>query len=150
MLQAMATEVVHVGEVGHGQITKAMNNCLYNVSCAAMVEILPLAAKAGMNLDAVRQVISAGSGQSFGFDKFAGLVLDRQFDAPQYGYPMESAYKDMETVKQLATEYEIEFGVIGATDATYAEALAQGLGRQHKGGMTKVWEGRLGVECKRE
>jgi 3-hydroxyisobutyrate dehydrogenase-like beta-hydroxyacid dehydrogenase len=149
LLQAMASEVIHVGEVGHGQITKAMNNCLYNVSCAAMAEILPLAAKNGMNLDAVRRVISAGSGQSFGFDKFAGLVLDRKFDAPTYGYPMESAFKDMQTVRDLAEQHGTEFGVIAATEATYSEALAKGLGRNHKGGMIKVWEDKLDVECRR-
>jgi 3-hydroxyisobutyrate dehydrogenase-like beta-hydroxyacid dehydrogenase len=114
-----------------------------------MAEILPLAAKNGMNLDAVRKVISAGSGQSFGFDKFAGLVLDRKFDAPQYGYPMESALKDMQVVKKLAEQHDVEFGVIGATEATYSAALEQGLGWNHKGGMTKVWEERMGVECRR-
>jgi 3-hydroxyisobutyrate dehydrogenase-like beta-hydroxyacid dehydrogenase len=34
-----------MGPSGHGQIAKALNNCLYNISCAAVGEILPLAMK---------------------------------------------------------------------------------------------------------
>ena len=37
----------YMGAHGHGQLAKAVNNCLYDVACAAMAEMLPLAQKAG-------------------------------------------------------------------------------------------------------
>ena len=39
-LDSVAGSVVHMGPIGSGQLTKALNNALYNVSCAAMGEAL--------------------------------------------------------------------------------------------------------------
>lgn len=79
LLATFAERVLHMGAVGNGQIAKAMNNCLYNVSCAAMAEMLPLAQRAGLPLEAFVEVVCTGTGQSFGFEQWAPLVLRREF-----------------------------------------------------------------------
>jgi 3-hydroxyisobutyrate dehydrogenase-like beta-hydroxyacid dehydrogenase len=67
VLQSMSQgEPVFMGCNGNGQIAKAMNNCLYNISCAAMAEILTLAAKSDLDTAALSKVVSGGSGQSVG------------------------------------------------------------------------------------
>lgn len=47
------------------------------------------------------EVVRKGSGQSFGFDSFAGHVLARHFEAGKSGYPLASAFKDMNTFDEL-------------------------------------------------
>ena len=145
LLQAFATTVVHVGGIGQGQLAKAFNNVLYNVSCAAMAEALACAERAGLDTEALARIVCAGSGHSFGFAKFAPLVLSRRFDAPANGYPMGSAFKDMEVVASVAREAGVELDVIAATRRTYEQALDMGLARECKGAMAKVWERRFGV-----
>eukprot|EP00414_Alexandrium_minutum_P010068 CAMPEP_0113836526 /NCGR_PEP_ID=MMETSP0328-20130328/9520_1 /TAXON_ID=39455 /ORGANISM="Alexandrium minutum" /LENGTH=55 /DNA_ID=CAMNT_0000804933 /DNA_START=1 /DNA_END=164 /DNA_ORIENTATION=- /assembly_acc=CAM_ASM_000350 len=44
------------------------------------------------------EVVSSGTGQSFGFDQWAEKALQREFEAPRHGYPMGSAFKDFETL----------------------------------------------------
>ena len=57
ILACFASTVLHVGRLGHGQLAKALNNCLYNCSVAAMAEVLPLATRAGLDLDAFCKVV---------------------------------------------------------------------------------------------
>ena len=145
ILAGFASRVVHVGGHGHGQLAKALNNCLYNVSVAAMAECLPLAQKSGLDVEAFARVVAAGTGQSFGFCKFAPLVMARAFGAPQHGYPMGAAFKDMEVVADAADAVGADLCVVSAARRTYEEALRSGLAREHKGAMVKVWEQRMGT-----
>jgi len=146
-LEAMGKTIVYMGNSGKGQLGKMTNNVLYNISCAAMAEILPMAAKLGLDPEKVCSVVRTGTGQSYGFDSFSTLVLDGNFKP---GYPMQNAYKDMAHVMELADKYQIPLPVTSATMQTYKMALAQGLGGENKGAMIKVWEETFGVTVRRK
>ncbi len=147
LLEAMGKTIVYMGASGSGQLTKIANNVLFNISCAAMAEILPMAAKMGLNMEKICSVVRTGTGQSYGFDFFSPLVLERNFKP---GYPMKSAYKDMATVMEIANKHQIPLPVTSATMHTYQMALAQGLGEENKGAMIKVWEKTLGVKVRKK
>ena len=110
-----------------------------------MAEMLPFAARLGLDPEKVRQVVSSGSGQSFGFDFFAKLALAGEFGI---GYPMGSAFKDFKTVMGKASSLEVPLPVAAAAMQTYVMALAQGLGGESKGAMIKVWEKITGTEIR--
>eukprot|EP00931_Biecheleriopsis_adriatica_P071568 TRINITY_DN45444_c0_g1_i1.p1 TRINITY_DN45444_c0_g1~~TRINITY_DN45444_c0_g1_i1.p1 ORF type:complete len:185 (+),score=38.37 TRINITY_DN45444_c0_g1_i1:32-556(+) len=148
ILETFASRVLYMGESGNGQLAKAMNNCLYNVSCAATAEMLPFAARAGLPLQAFVEAVSTGTGQSFGFQQWAPLILQREFEAPKHGFPMGSAFKDLETLSGEAAKLGLETPpVVAAARATYERALSLGLAKEHKGAMVKVWERDMGVVC---
>lgn len=147
LLGAMAETIVYMGASGNGQLAKMTNNVLFNISCAAMAEILPMAIKMGLDPEKICSVVSTGTGQSCGFDFFSPLILDDNFTP---GYPMKSAYKDMATVMEIANKYRIPLPVTSATMQTYQMALAQGLGYKNKGAMIKVWEKALDVKVRRK
>ena len=85
VLERVGSLVLHMGESGNGQLAKMTNNVLYNISCAAMAEMLPFAARLGLDPEKMRRVVGSGSGQSFGFDYFSERALKGVFDE---GYPM--------------------------------------------------------------
>ena len=146
LLEAIGETIVYMGGSGNGQLAKIINNVLYNISCAAMAEVLPMAVKMGLDPEKIRSVVSTGTGQSYGFDFFSSLVLQREFTP---GYPMQSAYKDMAAIMELATQDQIPLPVTTAALQTYQMALAQGHGEENKGAMIKVWEQVLGVEVRK-
>jgi 3-hydroxyisobutyrate dehydrogenase-like beta-hydroxyacid dehydrogenase len=43
VLEAIGNNIVYMGKTGNGQLTKLVNQLLFNMSCAAMAEILPMA-----------------------------------------------------------------------------------------------------------
>jgi 3-hydroxyisobutyrate dehydrogenase-like beta-hydroxyacid dehydrogenase len=64
LLQAMGELVVHVGELGQGEMLKLINNALGAANAAAVAEALLLADAAGIDLDALVAVTQSGSGAS--------------------------------------------------------------------------------------
>ena len=61
---------------------------------------------------------------------------------------MQSAYKDMAAVMEVAAQYQIPLPVTFSAVETYQMALRQGLGCENKGAMIKVWERLLGVKVR--
>jgi len=64
LLETMGSLVVHVGELGQGQMLKLINNALGAANAAALAEALLLARVTGVDLDAFAEVVAAGSGAS--------------------------------------------------------------------------------------
>lgn len=145
ILTAMGNNIVYLGRAGNGQLAKTLNNVLFNISCAAMAEILPMAVKMGIAPKEFCSIVASSSGQSYGFDFFAPLVLERNFEP---GYPMAKAYKDMAGINKISGHYQIPLPLTAAATQTYQMALALGHGGDNKGAMIKVWEKMLGVVVK--
>eukprot|EP01062_Namystynia_karyoxenos_P075706 TRINITY_DN7330_c0_g2_i3.p5 TRINITY_DN7330_c0_g2~~TRINITY_DN7330_c0_g2_i3.p5 ORF type:complete len:127 (+),score=45.08 TRINITY_DN7330_c0_g2_i3:665-1045(+) len=117
-----------------------------------MAEMLPLARRLGLSPEKFAEVVSTGSGRSFGFQQWApSAVAPRggpEGALPGRGFPMENGRKDFETVLAAAQGAGCEGGpLLAAALRTYDDALAMGLGKEHKGAMVKVHERRLGVSC---
>jgi 3-hydroxyisobutyrate dehydrogenase-like beta-hydroxyacid dehydrogenase len=144
-LEAMGNTILYLGPSGNGQIMKMINNVLFDIHCAALAEILPLAVKVGLEPEQVVAVARKGTGQSFALDNFGPLILDGNFGP---GYPLEDAYKDMVHAVEISSAHRIPLPVTAATMATYQMALDQGLGRENKGAMIKVWEKVLDVQVR--
>ncbi len=64
LLETMGKLIVHVGELGQGETLKLINNALGAANAAAVAEALLLADATGIDLDAMVEVVSSGSGAS--------------------------------------------------------------------------------------
>jgi 3-hydroxyisobutyrate dehydrogenase-like beta-hydroxyacid dehydrogenase len=146
-LEAMGNRIIHMGEVGSGQLTKLINQLLFNISAAAIAEVLPMAAKMGLDPEKVTQVITTGTGRSFAAEFFTPLILEGRFDQ---GYPLKSAYKDMISAAEICAHQKIPLPLVQAATTTYQMALADGHGEEGKGAMIKVFERILDVKFRKE
>ena len=64
VFEAMGELIVHAGPLGHGQAVKVINNAVAATNAAVVGEALLLGKRAGVDLDALTEVMSAGSGAS--------------------------------------------------------------------------------------
>ena len=142
VLEAMGNQVIHMGDVGSGQLAKMINNILYNANIAALAEVLPMAVKLGLDPEKVATVINTGSGQSFASKFFIPNILTDSFNR---SYSLTDAYKDMANAAEISAHYKIALPVVETAMATYQKALSLGLGQEDKGAMIKVFEKKLGV-----
>lgn len=147
LFEAIGNEIVYMGKSGNGQLTKLINQLLFNISAAAMAEILPMAVKMGLEPEAVCKVVTTGTGRTFALEFFTPYILQNDFKP---GYPLISAYKDMESAAEISSQEKIPLPVFSAAMQTYQLAMAQGLGNENKGAMIKVWEKVLGVEVRKK
>lgn len=146
ILDAIGNNIVYMGKTGNGQLTKLINQLLFNISAAAMAEILPMAVKLGLDPEGVCRVVTTGTGRTFALEFFTPHILENNFKP---GYTLSGAYKDMESAAEISSQMKIPLPVFAAAMQTYQMALVQGLGNENKGAMIKVWEKVLGVEVRK-
>lgn len=58
------SDIAHLGEVGHGQVGKAMNNLLLWINAIGLIEAGKLAASTGIDLPRLREALQMSSGAS--------------------------------------------------------------------------------------
>ena len=121
VLETIGKEIVYMGKSGNGQLAKLTNQLLYNISCAAMAEVLPMAVKLGLDPEAICRVVTTGTGQTYALSFFAPYILDNRFDG---AYPLASAYKDMVSAAEISAREQIPLPVFFAALQTYQLALA--------------------------
>lgn len=147
MLGVMGSTILHMGDIGKGQLSKITNNLIYDINMAALAEVLPMAIKLGMDQEKIAQLINNGSGRSFASEFFLPHILEGEFDN---SYHMEKAYKDLAAAAAISAREKIPLPVSHAATTTYQMALAAGLGKEDKGAMIKVFEKINSVEFRRK
>jgi len=64
IFEVLGQNIVHIGEAGAGQVTKACNQIIVGMTIQAVAEALTLAKKAGVDLVKVRNALLGGFAQS--------------------------------------------------------------------------------------
>lgn len=141
-LRRMGNKILHVGDTGCGQLTKLVNQLLFDINVAGLAEILPMAAKLGLDPVKTAEIVNSGTGRSYASEFFLPRILENNFGD---GYPMRYAYKDLISGAVLSASERIPLPVLQAAAATYQTALLKGYGDEDKGAMIKVYEELLGV-----
>ena len=142
-LSTMASKILYMGDVGAGQLTKLINQLLFDINAAALAEILPLSVKLGIDPEQIAEVVNSGTGRSYASEFFIPYILQGDFSN---GYPMQAAYKDLISGAEISAQHSIPTPVLAAATTTYQQSLLQGFGDKDKGGMILVYERLLDVK----
>ena len=139
VLADMAASVVHVGEIGAGNIAKLANQVVVALNIAAVSEALVLAKKAGVDPQAVVEAIGGGLAGSAVLDAKAPMMLDHDFKP---GFRINLHLKD------LLNALETSHGVGAALPLTAAvlemmcSLRATGHDREDHSGLVQYYEAR--------
>lgn len=82
LLQAVATQIYHVGGAGSGQEMKLVANLVLGLNRAALAEGLHFAGTFGLDLNTVLEVLKSGAAYSRAMDAKGQKMIEREF-APQ-------------------------------------------------------------------
>jgi len=141
-LELIGSKILFMGPSGSGQLTKLINQLLFDINAAALAEILPMAVKLGLDPANVADVVNSGTGRSYASEFFVPRVLKGDFKS---GYPMKAAYKDLVSAAEISANLGIPLPVLAAATATYQQALLKGHGDEDKGAMIRLFEDLLDV-----
>lgn len=142
-LERIGNNILYMGGPGSGQLTKLVNQLLFDINCAALAEILPMSTKMGLDPEKIASVINSGTGRSYATEFFLPRILKRHFSD---GYPLKAAYKDLVSAAELGARNAIPMPVLAAATATYQMSLLAGHGERDKGAMTRLFEDMLDVQ----
>lgn len=125
VLKWIGQKIFYVGPSGSGSTTKVLHQLLMGVNTMAVVEVLALGKKAGLDLDQFSEIVGVSAGFSKAFQ--TRFNKGRQGDyAP--GFAIDLMAKDLRLVLALAADLGIELQVAPQALRVFEKAGAQGLG----------------------
>jgi 3-hydroxyisobutyrate dehydrogenase len=146
VLEAMGTNVVHVGPSGSGEIIKLVNNALVGVIAAATAEALVMGAKAGADVETMARVVGLSAGASWQLaNQFPLRAFTRTF---RPGFTTDLLSKDLDLALDLGREQQTPIFFTALARQLYLEAQAAGYGREDYTAVLKVLEAVSGVEVR--
>jgi 3-hydroxyisobutyrate dehydrogenase/2-hydroxy-3-oxopropionate reductase len=104
-----ASDIMHLGDVGHGQVGKTMNNMLLWVNAIGLMEAGQLAATTGIDLVKLREALMMSSGASDAL---------KEWDMISFTW----ALKDMQIVADMADKASLSLPITGAIKELVKEA----------------------------
>jgi 2-hydroxy-3-oxopropionate reductase len=137
IFQALGKNIVHVGEAGAGQVTKAANQMVVGTTIAIVSEALVLAAKAGVDPAKVRQALLGGFAQSKILEAHGQKMLDRNFKP---GFRIRLHEKDMKIALATGSEYGVPLIVTGQVAQMMTAMKSMGNGDLDHSGLVKFVE----------
>jgi 3-hydroxyisobutyrate dehydrogenase len=126
VIDAYARAAVLVGPVGHGQLTKMVNQICIGGLIQGLSEALDFGRRAGLDQEKVLEAISQGASGSWQMDNRARTMLDRRFD---YGFAIDWMRKDFGIVFDEAERIGATLPVTAMVDQFYARLQRLGHGR---------------------
>jgi 3-hydroxyisobutyrate dehydrogenase len=141
-LEAMGKLIVHAGPLGHGQMVKVINNAVAATNAGVVGQALLVAARAGVDLDALVQVMGAGSGGSTMLELKAGAMREHDFTPL---FKLEHMLKDVRLCLEEGQAAGAPFEFAALTREVLSAAMGRGLGDQDFAALIEVLEGTAGV-----
>lgn len=132
LFQAMGKNIVHIGEASAGQTTKICNQMIVGMTIQAVGEAFTLAAKAGVDLVKMREVLLGGFAQSRILDLHGQRIIDRNFKP---GFKIKLHNKDMKLAVQAAKNYDIDLKGTAQVAKTMTDAVENGHGELDHSGI---------------
>lgn len=123
VIDAYAKSVKLMGAVGAGQLTKMVNQVCIAGVLQGLAEGIHFAEKAGLDVDAVVDVISKGAAQSWQMDNRAGTMAKREFE---FGFAVDWMRKDLDMTLAAARRFGARMPLAALVDQFYADVQAMG------------------------
>lgn len=130
MLDYVATDITHGGDVGAGQVLKLVNNMLVFSHTAALAEMMVLGERAGVSAEALLDAVSKGSGDSFVLRNHGRKAMAPR-DFPAKSFSPAYVIKDIDCVFALAKGEGVALPAAEAVRRYYAAAVEHGMGERY-------------------
>jgi 3-hydroxyisobutyrate dehydrogenase-like beta-hydroxyacid dehydrogenase len=142
VLEAMGELILHVGPLGHGQTVKVINNAVAAVNTAVVGEALLAAKRAGVDLDALIEIMHAGSGGSAMLDLKAGPMREHDYTTL---FKLAHMLKDVRLCLEEAKAVRVRMVFAELVEQVLREADERGLGERDFAALIEALEQRSGV-----
>ena len=140
--EVMGSLVVHVGELGQGEMLKVINNAMAAVNTAVVGEGLLVAKRTGVPLDAFEQVVGAGSGASAMLGLKAGPMREHDYTTL---FKLEHLLKDVRLCIEEAQAAGVPFPSAGYARELLTAAAGRGHGDDDFAAVIEALEGLAGL-----
>ena len=143
VLDAMGKTLTHVGELGAGQLTKAINQILIAGTYLAMAEAMVFGMKAGLDMEKAVQAVRGGAAASWVLDNRAANVLNNTYPL---GFKTSLHQKDLGIALGTAKAMGAALPVAAYCEQMEHALVAQGHGDEDMSALGRIVRGLAGLE----
>ena len=141
ILAAMGKAITHMGPVGAGQATKAVNQVILAGTYLGVAEGLVLAMKAGLDAERVVEALSGGAAGSWVLQNRSGRMIADEYPL---GFRIALHRKDLGIALELARQVGAALPVAGLAEQIENGLIAQGHGDDDNSALARAirqWSG---------
>ena len=137
LFDLLGPTLIHLGESGAGQTTKACHQLALLVTAQGVAEALTLAGRCGLDVERVRQVMMGGVAESRVLDLFGTRMASRDFSA---GIESRLYHKDLDIALGLAHDGGTALPAAALTMQFINALIGRGRGRDDLSALITVVE----------
>jgi 3-hydroxyisobutyrate dehydrogenase-like beta-hydroxyacid dehydrogenase len=130
VMRTMGSDVVHCGPLGAGQVAKILNNMVLFETVAALAEAIEIGERSGIPPDALLDILSLGSADSFALGAHGRSSLASE-DYPEQAFSVRYAAKDLSYARAIADETGVRAPGADHVAALFNDAIEAGCGDQY-------------------
>jgi 2-hydroxy-3-oxopropionate reductase len=137
IFEALGKNIVHVGELGAGQVTKACNQIVVGVTIEAVAEALALARASGVDPVKVRAALLGGFAQSKILEVHGQRMIDRAFTP---GFKSKLHRKDMNIAANAGDERGLDLGAAKLVRERFDALIARNDGELDHSALASLYQ----------
>jgi 3-hydroxyisobutyrate dehydrogenase-like beta-hydroxyacid dehydrogenase len=139
---AMGETIIHVGELGHGQVIKLINNAVSAANAATLAQALVMGAGTGVDLGALIEILGAGSASSTMVTLKAEPMRQHAYDTL---FKTDHMLKDVRLCLEEAQAAGVPFPAANAARDALVAAVGRGYGEADFASIVEAFEGLAGL-----
>ena len=135
VLEAYAARIGHLGAVGAGQSTKAVNQVLVAGIAQGVCEGLALGEALGLDPAVLLPTLASGAAGCWFLDKRGATMLRNEFAG---GFKAALLHKDLGIVQKIAQQAGTDHSIVDKSLADLADLMAQGRGDEEHSAVIRL------------
>ena len=145
VLSAFCENIVHAGPPGHGIVLKLINNFLAQAIACATAEACAAAAKSGLSIKRLHELVSAGGVNSGIFQMMVGKMLENNGDLSGLKFTLSNAMKDLRYYTHFAESLPVSAIMGEAVHQSLVNANLLGFGDKYVASLIEAQEKLNGI-----
>jgi len=137
IFQAMGKNVRHLGDLGNGMAMKLVNNLLVAVNGLAVAEAMILGKKAGLDPQAILEIIPKSAGDSWMFRNRAPQMVSRDFTCRG---ELDILVKDLGYILEMGQSVKAPLFLSAVAREVFQIASRMGWGKEDDSAVVKAVE----------
>ena len=143
VLETMGKTITHVGPIGAGQITKAINQTIIAGGYLSVAEGVALGLKAGLDMKKVVQAIGGGAAASWVLTNRAGNMIANDYPL---GFRVKLHHKDLRIALEAARELGVVLPLTALVDQIENGLIGRGFGDEDVSAMARMIREQSGID----
>ncbi len=123
--EAMGKTITHVGAIGSGQITKAINQVIIAGTYWGIAEGMALGLKAGLDMEKVVQAVGGGAAGSWGLTNRSDNMIQNEYPL---GFRVKFHRKDLNIALEAARELGVPLPIAAFVEQVETGLMTRGYG----------------------